>query len=195
MPAERSRTALPTRQIFRPEAMRRHVQANSQPVFPRFTTPLAVACCWLLVGLLGVSAGFAWLSRVPVTSSGPVIVTAGDDDPGDKIALVFLAPDRASDVRVGDDVVLQFGTQTVIRPLLSLEPVATSPAALQRRFGLTNDAAQVITRPSIVGMVRLEASRDGMSAVVYPGATGRAEVEVGSERVAAFLPVVGRFLR
>jgi hypothetical protein len=196
MPAERSRAASPTRQIFRPEAVRRHVQANSQAVLPRFTSPLAVACCWVLVGLLGASSGFAMFSQVPVTASGPVVVVAANVDPRarDTIALVFLPPDRAADVVAGDDVVLRFGTHTVIQPLRSIESTVTSPAALRQRFGIANDAARLITQPSIVGMIRFDALPEEMSTLMYTGATGHAEIEVASQRVASFLPVIGRYL-
>lgn len=178
--------------------MRVHVRAHSQPVLPRFTTPFAVACCWLLVVLLAASLVLAWLCQVPLVAAGETTVApphgpARAQEP--PVAIVFLPPARAGEVHVGDTVVLRFGTQTLTRPLTSVDPLASSPADVRQRFGLTGDAAAAIARPVLVGTVTLDQLPDGVSAAIRPGANGLAQIEVGSQRVVSLLPVVGRFVR
>ena len=179
------------RTIFRADALRLHAEAHSKPVLPRLTTPFAVACCWLLVALLAAGLGLSWFSRVPAMASGPaVLVDAGVGT----VALVFLPPDRVGEVRAGDAVVLRFGTQAVTRPLAAVEPGVRGPDEVRQRFGLSAQAAAAIDQPAIVGTVRLDGLPEDLSAAMYPGAVGRGEVEVGSQRVANLIPGLARFL-
>lgn len=189
-------TAPAPRPIFRAEALRLHARAHGQPVLPRFTTPFAVACCWWLVALLAASLALAWLCQVPLVASGGALVapTSGPVKAKESpVAIVLLSPDRVGSVRAGDTVVLRFGTQTLTRPLASVDSRVSSPAEVRQRFGLTGGVATAIDAPVLVGTVALDHVPADLSAAVYPGAIGLAQVEVGSQRVASLLPIVDRY--
>lgn len=185
------------RTIFRSEAMRVYVEANSRPVLPRFTTPFALTCCWLLVGLLGIGTAVVWFSDIPMTASGEAVVVTGQhqDSDGGLVALVILPPERAGELRAGDEVTLRFGTHTEIRPLTSIEATVLDPERVRERYGLSGREAASIAQPSIVGMVRIDALPGDSPDVIYPGAIGSADVVVGSQRIAASLPVIGGLFR
>lgn len=178
----------PRRQVFRQEAIRAYAEANNRPVLPRFTTPFAIACCWMLVALLAASAVLVFAARVPLTTSGMAIV-AGYDGDGRATVLVVLPPDRAGDVQPGDEVILRFGSHADTQSLASLEEAPANPDAIATRFGLDTETASAIPPRSTIGVVRVEAPPFYLSA----STVGRAEIEVGTQRVAAVLPVVGKF--
>ncbi|MDP9368255.1 MAG: hypothetical protein M3Q03_08275 [Chloroflexota bacterium] len=187
----------PTRTIFRPEAIQRRARAANQIVLPRFTTPLAAMCIWLLVGLLGAGGVAAWLARVPVTVSAPAaLVTTTDRSAGDLeevVGLVFLPPPLATPMRPGREVVLVIGDETLHGVLESVEPRISGPAEVQQRFSLSGAAAQAVSQPSLVGLVQIEPRPGGLPATSYVGSTGRAEVSGGTRRLASFLPGAGQF--
>lgn len=178
----------PRRQVFRQEAMRAYAEANNRPVLPRFTTPFAIACCWMLAILLAASTVLVFSAHVPLTTSGMAIV-AGYGSDETVTVLVVLPPGSDAAVETGDEVILRFGGNADAHLLASVEEAPARPDAIAKRFGLDAETAGAIPPRSTIGVVRVE----DLSFQISPSAVGRAEIEVGTQRVAAILPVVGRF--
>lgn len=180
----------PQRQVFRKEAMRAYAESSNRPVLARFTTPFAAACCWLLVVLLCAGGVLAWTIQVPMTVSGMALVAGGhEDDERMATILVVLSPDHTTDVQAGDEVTLRFGTHADIRPLVSLDDGPSDPRQIRERFGLDVETASVIPEGSRVVIIHVTA----LPPHVDPEAIGEAEIQVGTQRVAAALPVIGGF--
>lgn len=180
----------PRRQVFRQEAIRAYAEANNRPVLPRFTTPFTIACCWLLVVLLGAGAVLVLSTRVPLTTSGMAIVAGGyDGGEGKATVLVVLPPDHAAAMQPGDEVMVRFGAHANNQPLVSLVEAPISADVIGERFGLDAETAGAIAPRSSVGVVLV----DSLPSHLYPTAIGQAEIEVGTQRLAAVLPLIGRF--
>jgi hypothetical protein len=187
--------AAPTRTIFRPDALRRRAEARNQPTLPRFTTPFANLCLWLLIGLLAIGAGAAASARAPVFVNGSALLIPGANA-GSARPLVALAvlPATADRPHPGDRVSLRIGGETLQRSVTTVEPGVLSPAAAQTRFGLSGNAARVLDQPSVFAVVSVEPLPAAHSASDYTGSVGELEVRTGSRRLGSFLPIVGRFL-
>jgi hypothetical protein len=181
--------------IFRPEALRRRGEARNQPTLPRFTTPFANVCLWLLIGLLAVGAVAAAAASVPVFASGSALVVPGKQI-GSTQPVVALAVLPASGVRPqpGDRVSLRIGGVRFQRSVASVEPGVVSPAEAQTRFGLSADTAAMIGQPSVIAVVPIEPLPGTDPASDYMGSAGQINIRTGSQRLGSFLPIVGRFL-
>ena len=191
------------RSVFRTDALRRHAQDRDKSVLPRFVSPRTFLALWLLGGIF-VSAGFsAWFARVPVYVSGPALVISSDalaldpetDSPlvGNRVALVaFLPAPYLSLLRAGQMMYLDLhgpGTR-VPRPILTVETAISSPSESRTRFGMDAEAAGAVSQPSAVVIAALEPTPSGLPASLYTGSTYQGYVEVGSRRIASFVPLV-----
>jgi hypothetical protein len=181
--------------IFRPDALRRRAEARNQPTLPRFATPFANVCLWLLIGLLAIGAVAAASASVPVFASGPAVVVAGSqvDSPLPVVALAVL-PASGSRPQPGDKVALRIGGARLQRSVASVEPGVVSPAAAQTRFGLSAETAAMIGQPSIIAIVPVDPLPETDPASDYTGSVGQVDIRTGSRRLGSFLPIVGRFL-
>lgn len=179
------------RSIFRAEAVRRYAAGQEAAVLPRCVRPRIFAYLWALLGLLAAGSTLAWLAQAPVYLSGPAIVVAPGK--GERPALaVFLPPPARGHVRIGQQVVVQFDSQTQgSRAVVAVATSVQSPAAWQRRFALAPGAAQAVTAPAIVALAPLGYPPGGLPAGVYLGAVYHADVVVGSQRLIALVPVIG----
>ena len=186
------------RSIFRADAVRRHMQGRERSVLPRFISPRTFICLWVLLGLFLASGLVAWLTRVPVFTSGPAVVVDRDTDTPDMnegVAIVaFLPPEDLSRLRVGQRMFFRYDRtgERVSRPIIAIEREITSPAAAQRRFDLSAGAAQTITRPAAVAVASLGPLPAPLPAHAYVGSVNRVDVEIGTRRVISLVPLVGR---
>jgi hypothetical protein len=153
-----------------------------------------VACCWLLVAVLLAGAAVAWTVRVPtyVAASG-VVAAPGDRARGERtrVALVF-APIGAGVVRVGETVRVQIDSSEtpVAGAVASVGADVVGPEALSIRHRLR--AAGVLpSEPSRPVRVRLAAALPTRS---YAGTRVTARIDVGSRRLLALLPGLGKLL-
>jgi hypothetical protein len=178
--------------------LRHYAAAQEQTVLPRFVRPRVLTYLWLLLGLLTCGAAVAWLARVPIYASGPAAVVAlSGKDGGGRIAVVaFLPPQNLARVHVGQALLLSVdatGSRLVTR-IVAVDPGASSPSALQRRFALTGAAAAIVTQPAGIVLARLDAVPGHLPASAYVGSVFRADIAVGSRRVMALVPIVGRWV-
>jgi hypothetical protein len=172
--------------IFRAEALQRYVQQQEKQVLPRFISPRSFVLLWVVLGLLGVAVGLAWLSRIPVYTSGSAaVVNEGEDGYGGAFLVAFFPPDSLPQLREGQALLVRLGRegQHLPRPIIEVAPEILSPEVARERFGLDSGTALVVDQPAAVAIAELEPVPAGLPASSYAGSVLRADVEVGSRRV------------
>lgn len=186
------------RSIFRADFVQQYMQGRDRSILPRLIAPRTFVCLWLLIGLLTAGAFLAWFARVPIYTSGPAVIVDGRDYPGsidDSIALVvFLPPQYRSHLHVGQPLFLDFGSADgrLRRTIIMIEPQLSSPAAVQQRFALRSDDPLSVTRPTIVALARVEPLPSSLPPATFVGSRYQVDVEVGSRRMLALVPLIGQ---
>ena len=180
---------------FRPRSLQRYQQGRDRAVLPRFVPPPIVGSLWLLLALLTAAAVVAWFARVPAYATGVVVVTelAGDDQQPTLVALVPL--EVLPRLRPGRMLLVHLDSGAPIRrEVREVEAQPQSPTAVRRRFALDAETTRAVSGPVVV--VRLAAVPPRSDPPTAPRADKvyRGEVEVGSCRVLAMAPIVGRLL-
>ncbi|SRR6266700_3132745 len=166
-------------------------------VVPRLISWPIIVCLWLLLGVL-IAAGFlVWYVQVPTYVGGSGIILARGDrlqpESGEMVAVVFLPPDQSPHLRVGLPVDVQIGSAGVHvhSTIRKVEPGITSPDAARKRYRLDGVGALLVTKPSSVVLIGLGTR---LPATSYAGSLLTAKVEIGSQRLLALLPELGKFL-
>jgi hypothetical protein len=80
------------------------------------------------------------------------------------------------------------------REIIAFEKDASKVNHLLEEFGLENHPAVAKAQPGAVAIVRLEDMPGNMPTNDYIGTIFRADMQVGSRRVASLLPLMGRIL-
>jgi len=186
---------VPERTIFRQSAIEAYKRGMEKDVVLRLISWPIIVCLWLLLAVL-ISAGFlAWYVQVPTYVDGPGIILARGDMPeyGGTVALMFLPPDQAAHMRAGLPVDVQIGSAGVHvqSRIAQVEPGLTSPDAARQRYRLDGMGALLITQPSTVVIIKLGTT---LPATAYAGSLCTTKVEIGSQRLLALLPGLGKFL-
>lgn len=181
------------RSIFRAEAYKRYLEGKEKAVLPRFVSPPVFVTFWLLSGLLFICACIAWSAQIPVYASGDAVVVHRTFDipniSDDVVAVAFFSPETLPRLRVGTPVFLRRepSDDRLARDILAVQSKVSGPDEAIRGFGLGNGAAQRITKPAAVAIVRFAPLPGGLPADAYVGAIYRAEMQVGSRRVLSLL--------
>jgi hypothetical protein len=166
-------------------------------VVPRLVSWPIIVCLWLLLGVF-IGTGFiAWYVQMPTYVDGSGIILARGALPqsadGEPAAIVFLPPHQAAHVRVGLPTDVQIGAVGVhVRGTVAkVEPGIMSPDAARTGYRLDGAGALLITQPAVVVLVSLGTT---VPATAYAGSLVTAKVEIGSQRLLALLPGLGRLL-
>lgn len=177
------------------------MQAKAATVLPRFIAPPAPLCLWLLLSFLITASVLAFWARVPVYRNGlATVVDANgrDQDLNDnELIVAFFPPETQPEMRTGQHLSLKLDAAgpPLVRTIAVIEPGILSPAAARRKFNLDYATARSYGGPAVVAIARLGKPSDKLPASAYQGIVVEARVEIGSQRVLALLPLVGRFFR
>jgi hypothetical protein len=188
---------VPDRTIFRQSAIEAYRRAMEKDVVPRLIAWPIIVCFWLLLGVLIAAGLLAWYVQVPtyVAGSGITLARGAMRQPaaGEMVAVVFLPPDQSAHVRVGLPVHVQMGSAGayVEGTIAKVEPDITSPDAVRKHYRLGGVGSVLITQPSTVVIVKL---RTTLPATAYAGSLLTAKIEIGSQRLLALLPGLGKVL-
>ena len=189
---------MPEQTIYREAAIQAYRRGLDKDVIPRLISWPIITCSWLLLAILLVATLTAWYVQVPEFVEGQGIILAGggltrsaDAAP---VAVVFLPPDRAAQLQVGQPVDLQIGAgETHLRgTIANVDAAMLSPEAARRAYHLDAAGAPLITRPSVVAVIDLPTT---WSAAPYAGRPVPARAEVGSRRLLALVPGLERLVR
>lgn len=135
--------------------------------------------------------------RVPVHVSGVAVVKSAQQekasrDPGPVVA--FLPAESLSKLRVGQKLFVKPDAgRRLTASVIAVDPEVSSPAALQRRFGLSDSAISKLKHPAVSVSARFETDADGQVVSGYLDSVFPADVEVESRRLISYLPLMGRF--
>jgi len=188
------------RSIFRPEAVRRYTEAREQSVLPKFVSPRIMVALWALVVLLILSGVAIWFTSTPVYASSLAIVV----DTRNKLAnieegmavLVLLPPDAQPVLDEGKTILIQVNASS--KPLegeiVAFEKDASKVNSTLEEFALDNHPVVAKAQPAAVAIVRLEDIPGNVPANDYIGTIFRADMRIGSRRIAFLLPLVDRIL-
>ncbi|MBO0784073.1 MAG: hypothetical protein J2P37_35145 [Ktedonobacteraceae bacterium] len=182
------------RPIFRDKVVKHYMQRRQKDSLPRFISWPIPIFLWLLLGILLAGCVYAWYEEVPIYVNAPgMIVNATgliSQKPNSAVAMLLLSPQQASHLHVGQPVKVQVGSTAgpeIDSTIAAVEPGVVSPYAIRKRFGLGGREALMVAQPSVVVLVSLEA----LSPTIYAGSVLTARVEIGTQRLLAFLPGLG----
>ncbi|MGB9181377.1 MAG: hypothetical protein WCB68_19255 [Pyrinomonadaceae bacterium] len=185
--------------IFRKEAWQRYMTRNEKAIFPKLVAPRTFIYLWLILTLLSIGGLFALFADIPIYAPALAVVVqeTGSQEQDSKEARValFVAPEYLSQLNVHQRVFFKMnrGDELVSRQIVAIEPHVLSPSAAQKRFALGGNAAAKINESAAVAFVPLEQLPGGTDAASYLGTTYDARVEIGTQRLVQFLPLIGRF--
>lgn len=190
--------AVSKRSIFREKALQHYAASRQKEVLPRLISPPVFVFFWLLLALLLVASLAAWLAHVPtyVVAAGVVLdrgIVQGQQANDETTAVVFVPASHASQVHVGQPILLQIGaTGTPLTYKVErVVPGILSPNEARRRYGLDNTTSPTITGPSMVLMISLGPA---FPAQQYAGSPVSAQLQIGSQRVLSLLPGLGQWI-
>ena len=188
------------RPIFRPEAVRRYAEAREQSVLPKFVSPRIMVALWALVVLLILSGAAVWFTSTPLYASGLAVVV----DPRNKLAnieegmaiLVLLPPEAQPALDKGKTILIQVNASSkpLEREIVAFEKDASKVNHILEKFALEHHPAVTKAQPGAVAIVRLEDMPGNVVTNDYLGTIFRADMQVGSRRIASLLPLVDRIL-
>jgi hypothetical protein len=188
------------RPIFRPEAVRRYAEAREQSVLPKFVSPRIMVALWALVVLLILSGIAVCFTSTPVYASGLAVVV----DTRNKLAnieegmaiLALLPPEAQPALDKGKTILIQVNASSkpLEREIVAFEKDASKVNHILEEFALENHPTVAKAQPSAVAIVRLEDMPGNVPTNDYIGTIFRADIQVGSRRIASLLPLVDRIL-
>lgn len=187
------------RAIFRPEAVQRYTEARERSVLPVFISPQIMVAFWALVALLIFGGAVLWFAKTPVYASGSAIVaTIGNDSANlvnveEGTVLLVLLPDEAKPALGQSKTVLvqvDASGKPLEREIIAFEKDASRVKGVLQELGLDIHPAVAQAQPAALAVARPE----NMPAADSLGAVFRAEMEVGSQRIASLLPFMDQIL-
>ena len=188
------------RPIFRPEAVRRYAEAREQSVLPKFVSPRIMVALWTIVVLLIFSGVAVWFTSMPIYGSGLAIVVDTENKPvnieeGTAI-LALLPPEAQSALDEGKTILIQVNANSkpLKREIVAFEKDASKVNHILEEFGLENHPAVAKAQPGAVAIVRLQGMPGNAPAKDYVGAIFRADIQIGSRRIASLLPLMDGIL-
>lgn len=182
---------VPNHSIFRNNAIKYYMQNKERGVLPRFISWPVTMFMWVLLGLLVVTAFFAWYEQVPmyaqgsgmVLGSGRLVPTGNEES----FAVLLLQPSQAERLRVGLPVMVHIGSDglQLSGKIVEIEPNINSLYTLRNRYELHESYTLLMAQPSMVALISLGSA---IVATFYAGNTFTAEVRIGSQRVLSLIP-------
>jgi hypothetical protein len=163
-------------------------------VLPRLVSTPIIVCLWLLLAVFLAAGLFAWYTQVPTYVSGSgVILSEGNTlqtEYGNMVGVVFLPADQSAQVRVGQPVDIQIGSEGVhVQSMIAqVEPGVMSPEIIRQRYQLDAGDASLVTQPSVVAIIKLDTV---LSDTTYAGSLLTARIQTGSQRLLALLLGLG----
>jgi hypothetical protein len=184
------------RPIFRTAVYERFVRARREPVWPRLVAPRTTRVAWALLGLFVVASALAWRTRVPTFVEASAILVPHDASAplagADVAWLVLVPPEGGAQVHSGSRAFLGEPANGKLE-LASIEPNASSPTEICRRFELSGAAELSVTQPARVALAR-DASSTPTPSNARIGTVCRVRVQTGDAPSLYFVPVLGPWL-
>ena len=158
---------------------------------PKFVSQRLVNSLWLLLGALSLGGLLLGSARVPQWTSGQALLMQPEAGTFLKSAklVVLLSPQTHAQLKAGQTVLVRAGDSRLRATLTTVEREILSPEVIQDRFARPAAINLAWNQPTAVAITHLKNPLPSASSQVYS-----AEVELGSRRLASFLPLIGPFL-
>jgi hypothetical protein len=177
---------------FRSQALQRYRERRERAELPRFVSPRVFGILWLLLALLVIATALSWFARVPTYATGAVVVTEPTGADGQPALMALLPPELLPRLRPGGTVLVRLESGVRARSeIREVDAQPQSPAAVRRRFALDDETARMVHGPVVVATLDAARLHSDQSLVHHTGAVYRGEVEAGSCRLLALVPVLG----
>jgi hypothetical protein len=150
--------------------------------------------------LLILSGVAVWFTSTPVYASGLAIVVDTGNKPVNieegTAMLVLLPPEAQPVLDEGKTVLIQVNatSKPLKREIVAFEKNASKVNRTLEEFALENHPAVAKAQPAAVAIVRLEDMPGNVVTNDYIGTIFRADMQVGSRRIASLLPLMDRIL-
>ena len=189
--------------VFRAAAVERYRARRDVVAATWLRLPRAPLALWLLMTLLVVGVGAAWVVRLPIYASGVAVVldrSAAGSGQSDGVVVAALLPgENLASLRPGQPLYLQLGPdgQRLRRTVDAVDAEVVSPDALPARLSLgplSKGVVIVLGGPVAVARARLEPLPPPLAASSYVGSVLPVQIEVGTRRVVALIPPFDRLL-
>lgn len=177
------------RSIFRERAIQHYARGREKDVLPRFVSPPVFWYLWIVLSLCLVLGWLVWNIRIPVYLPGIGAVVTNRSS-GVARAVLFVSADQQRRVHPGEPVQLQIGStgSLLLYTITTVASTLLSPEEARQQYHLDGSLSLLVTQPSVVAVVTLDAR---VPASTYAGSIVHAQIQDGTQRVLAFLPIVG----
>ncbi|MFL5693812.1 MAG: hypothetical protein ACJ795_18615 [Ktedonobacteraceae bacterium] len=177
------------RSIFRARAIQHYARSREKDVLPRFVSPPVFWCLWTVLSLCLVLGWLVWDIRIPVYLPGIGAVVTNHSSGAARVVL-FVSADQQRSVHPGEPVRLQIGStgSLLLYTITTVAPALLSPEEARQQYHLDGSLSLLVIQPSVVALVTLDAR---VPASTYAGSIVHAQIQDGTQRVLAFLPIVG----
>jgi hypothetical protein len=155
---------------------------------------------WAIVVLLIFSGITVWFTTTPVYASGLAIVVDTENKPTNieegTAILVLLPPEAQPALDEGKTILIQVNASSkpLERKIVAFEKDASKVDSILEEFDLDDHPAVAKAQPAAVAIVRLNDMEGDMLANDYVGTIFRADIQVGSRRIASLLPLMDQIL-
>jgi hypothetical protein len=155
---------------------------------------------WAIVVLLIFSGVAVWFTSMPVYASGSAIVVDIENKPVNieegMAILVLLPPEAQPALDEGKTILIQVNASSnpLKRKIVAFAKDASKVNSILEEFDLDNHPVVAKAQPAAVAIVRLEDMEGNVPANDYIGTIFRADIQVGSRRIASLLPLVDGIL-
>ncbi len=185
--------------IYRSEALRRYMTRHEKQVFPKLIAPRTFLFLWVIVVLLFIGGLCALFADIPIYAPALAVVVETDAVPPQTTkevrVVLLLSPEYINKVEANQRVFLRMnGVNDLLSGQISrIEPRIASAGDVRSRFALSGNAANRVNDATTVAFIPTGVLPGARDAASYVGASGEAQVEIGTRRLISFLPFVGRF--
>jgi hypothetical protein len=190
-----------TRPIFREEVVKRYFQSGDESVFPKIIAPKTFVCLWIFIGLFLIGLLIAWSVTIPVYTVGQGIVVSLSEThpeiPHDVALAVFLPAEYQDELNIGQHVFVYFDPHGEIsqQKIIEIDPRILSPEEAKGEYAASQETSVAITCPVSVVFVPFVPPSGKIKADSYIGSLFRTDIELGRQRILAFVPGVGGLFR
>lgn len=174
--------------LFREQALDHYMRSRNREVLPRLISPPVFWCLWLVLCLFLILGWIFWNIRVPGYISG--LGTLAVTNQGGAQAVLFVPADQSRNLHVGEPVQLHIGSTgpALLRRVTAVAPTPLAPTQARQRYKLDGTLALLVTQPSVLLLVALDASFPASS---YAGSIVHAQIQTGEHSILSFFPGAG----
>lgn len=189
------------RSIFRKEAIEEYIHEQENQVFLKFVSPRLFICLWVILGLLSGLGVWLCFAEVPMFVSGRGMIVNQDKRnacQGQKPCFVaFFPPNACSYLIAGKSLMIKQKDQRrwLDQPIIIVESTVLSPAEIQKSYVAKEGGMPFPNQPSAVAVCRLDLSTHPTRSDLPIDGTFEVRMDIGTRRLASFLPLLDRFFR